>query len=79
MLDNSGMGNIPNYPAEPLPLNRAARCLHVPAHWLRDEIEAGRLPGLRAGRVILVHVPTVVTLLADRARKGAADAGGERG
>jgi len=56
------------YPKEQLPLNLAARCLRVPAHWLREEIEAGRLPGLRAGRVILVHVPTVAMLLAERAK-----------
>lgn len=53
---------------EPLPLHLAARHLRVPARWLRDEIEAGRLPALRAGRVTLIHVPTVAAVLAERAK-----------
>ena len=61
------MENTP-LPEEPLPLNKAARCLCVPAQWLRNEVEAGRLPGLRAGRAILVHVPTVAAALAERAK-----------
>lgn len=64
------------YPTEPVPLNVAARCLRVPARWLRDEIEAGRLPALIAGAAILVHVPTVLALLAERA-KGAGPEGGD--
>lgn len=55
-------------PSDPLPLNMAARCLRVPARWLRSEIEAGRIPALIAGRSVLVHVPTVAVLLAQRAR-----------
>lgn len=55
-------------PSDPLPLNLAARCLRVPARWLRDEIEAGRIPALIAGRSVLVHVPTVAALLAERAK-----------
>jgi hypothetical protein len=53
---------------DPLPLNLAARCLRVPARWLRDEIEAGRIPALIAGRSVLVHVPTVAAKLAERAK-----------
>ena len=63
------MGQIQNI-NEPLPVNKAARCLRVPARWLRDEIEAGRVPGLRAGRAVLIHVPTVARLLAERAKTG---------
>lgn len=70
MFDDSSMENIPHL-NEPLPLNKAARCLCVPAHWLREEVEAGRLPGLKAGRVILVHVPTVAQRLAERAKTDA--------
>ncbi|MEQ9453827.1 MAG: hypothetical protein RLN76_04450 [Phycisphaeraceae bacterium] len=54
-------------PSDPLPLNRAARYLSVPAGWLREEVEDGRLPGLKAGRVILVHAPTIARLLRERA------------
>lgn len=56
------------YPSEPTPLNRAARFLFVPARWLRDEIDAGRIPALVAGRSMLVHVPTVAAILAERAK-----------
>ena len=67
MLDASGM--VTNQlPSDPLPLNLAARCLRVPARWLRDEIEAGRIPALIAGRCALIHVPTVAALLAKRAK-----------
>ncbi len=70
MPDDSGMDN--KQPSDPLPLNLAARCLRVPARWLREEIEAGRVPALIAGRSVLVHVPTVAALLAERAQgKGA--------
>ena len=33
------------YPTEPVPLNVAARCLRVPAGWLRDEIEGLEVEG----------------------------------
>lgn len=75
MPDASGMERNP-YPTEPVPLNVAARCLRVPAGWLRDEIEAGRLPALIAGSAVLVHVPTVLDLLAERA-KGEPREGGD--
>jgi hypothetical protein len=59
-----------HFPTTPIPLNLAARCLRVPARWLRGEIEAGRIPSLRADTAILVHVPTVAALLTERARSG---------
>ena len=58
----------PHYPSEPTTLNRAARLLRVPARWLREEINAGRIPALVAGRATLVHVPTVAEILAERAK-----------
>ena len=67
MLDDSSMENRDPI-AEPLPLGKAARCLCVPAKWLRDEVEAGRLPGLKADRAILIHVPTVAKILTERAK-----------
>jgi len=70
----SGMDR-PTHPSDPAPLNVAARCLRVPARWLRDEIEAGRLPALRAGRAILIHVPTVAASLAERAKAERAEGG----
>ena len=59
-------------PVGTLPLVKAARCLAVPAPWLREEVEAGRLPGLVAGKAVLVHVPSVRTILDERARGEAA-------
>ena len=53
---------------DPVPVNQAARALRVPVRWLRGEVEGGRLPGLRAGNVILVDLPTVKAMLAERAR-----------
>ena len=41
-----------NYPTEAIPLSLAARCLCVEARWLRDEVEAGRVPALIAKRSI---------------------------
>lgn len=73
MLDNSSMESK-KHPTDALPLNLAARCLRVPARWLREEIDSGRIPALIAGRSVLVHVPTVVALLAERA-KGEAGVG----
>jgi len=67
MCDGCGMREN-QYPSEPVPLNVAARCLRVPARWLREEVDAGRLPALRAGHAILVHVPTVAAELAERAK-----------
>ncbi|MCB9846701.1 MAG: hypothetical protein H6811_12045 [Phycisphaeraceae bacterium] len=69
--------NESRHPTEPLPLHVAARYLRVPARWLREEIEAGRLPALRAGRSILVHVPTVSAALAERAKAERAEGGAE--
>lgn len=74
MLDTSGM-ETRALPDKPLPLNKAARCLCVPAAWMRDEVNAGRLPALRAGRAILIHVPTVARLLAQRAQQAGREEG----
>jgi hypothetical protein len=64
-----------NFTSEPVPLSRAARCLRVPLAWMRGEVDAGRLPALRAGRAILIHLPTVAKMLAERAAGGDARAG----
>lgn len=51
-----------------LPLSVIARLEGVPAIWLRDEADAGRIPCLRAGRRILFDRETVERILLDRAR-----------
>jgi hypothetical protein len=50
-----------------VPLNRAARWLHVPLKWLLAEAEAGRIPCLRAGRRILCDLAAVEEVLLQRA------------
>jgi len=47
----------------------AAR-LRVPMRCLRGEIEAGRLPGVRAGSAILVDPEAIESALLERARQG---------
>ena len=51
-----------------VPIRVAARWLHVPADWLRDEADAGRVPCLRAGKIILCDVTAVERVLLNRAR-----------
>lgn len=75
MPDVAGMAEY-EQPPEPLPLNVAARCLRVPARWLREEVEAGRIPALIAGTAILIHVPTVLPMLAERAKATQQNGGG---
>ena len=53
-----------------LPLVLAARRLHVPSKWLRAEADAGRVPHLKADKVLLFDVDCVARVLACRAREG---------
>lgn len=57
-----------NLATDAVTLSTAARWLRVPSNWLRAEVEAGRLPGLVCGRTVLVHIPTVANMLAERAK-----------
>lgn len=66
-LDASSMEHT-KHPINPLPVNLAARCLRVSSQWLREEVEAGRVPALIAGRTVLVHVPTVAAILTERSK-----------
>jgi hypothetical protein len=50
-----------------LPLGPMARIVGVPAAWLRAEAEAGRIPHLRAGKVLQFDPITVERTLLDRA------------
>jgi hypothetical protein len=53
-----------------------ARRLHLPAAWLKSEVQAGRIPVLRAGRRLLFNAVAVERALLERAakREGARDA-----
>ncbi len=53
-----------------VPLGYAARRLHVPARWLRNEALAGRIPHLRAGNRIVFDAELVERILIERARTG---------
>jgi len=50
-----------------------ARRLRVPVKWLRSEAEAGRIPHLKADRVLLFDPETVEQLLIERAKRDAAE------
>lgn len=52
-----------------LPAGPMARRLRVPVRWLKAEAEAGRIPHVRADRVLLFDPETVEAVLLDRARK----------
>jgi hypothetical protein len=41
----------------------------VPIKWLRDEATLGRIPHVRAGRVMLFNLETVERLLLERAAR----------
>ncbi|MFM9958854.1 MAG: helix-turn-helix transcriptional regulator [Phycisphaerales bacterium] len=47
-------------------LNELARHTHLPAAWLRREAKAGRIPCIRAGRMLRFDVAEVVKSLAER-------------
>jgi hypothetical protein len=60
-------------PPKLLTLGPTARRLRVPVGWLRDEALAGRVPHLRAGRVLLFDLQTLERVLLERAgREGVA-------
>ena len=50
-----------------VPIKHAAARLGVPARWLRAEVDAGRVPCLRAGRRWLVNPAVVEAVLLARA------------
>lgn len=56
-----------------LPL--AARVFQVPARWLREEVERGRLPALQAGRSLLFNTAALERALAERAAQTPANGG----
>jgi hypothetical protein len=51
-----------------VPINVAARWLRVPAQWLKEEAEAGRIPHLKAGKAVLCDLAAVEAVLLERAR-----------
>jgi hypothetical protein len=54
--------------AKLLPVGPMARRLRVPAKWLREEAEAGRVPCLKADRAFLFDPETTEAVLLQRAR-----------
>ena len=61
-------------PMEIITLTTMARRLKVPARWLKEQAEAGRVPALRAGRRRWLCEPEAVTeALAHLAAKGGDD------
>jgi len=56
-----------------IPLFAMAQRLYVPAKWLRQEAEAGKIPHLKAGNKIVFNPYVVEKLLIKRATKGGND------
>ncbi len=54
-------------PLKLLSLAKMARELGVSKDWLRDEVEANRLPAVKAADAVLFHPPTIERLLVERA------------
>ena len=52
-----------------LPAGRAARILGIDPRWLKDEITAGRLPGLMTGSKQVVNLEALEAMVAKRAGK----------
>ena len=52
-----------------LSLSQMARRLRVPAQWLRDEANAGRVPHLKCAEQLLFSPRTVESVLVDRASR----------
>jgi len=50
-----------------VPIGVMARLLHVPSRWLRAEVEAGRIPALRAGDRFVLRPDVVMQIVAKRA------------
>lgn len=68
-----------SYHPEPesiVPIGRMADLLGVRADWLKEQAQAGRIPHLKAGRVLLFNPEAVIPVLAEmaaRGREGATD------
>jgi hypothetical protein len=56
-------------PTKLLTLQSAARCFRVPARWLREEANAGRVPHLKAGASLLFDREALERALIERARR----------
>ena len=57
-----------------LPVGPMARRMRVPVKWLRGEAEAGKVPHLRADKVLLFDPKTVERVLLSRARQDGSEA-----
>ena len=49
-------------------IDRAARYLGVPRHWLRDEAKQGRIPFIKTGKMIMVHLDMVEKELVEQSK-----------
>jgi hypothetical protein len=54
----------------PSTLHAVSRALGLPAQWLREEANSGRIPCLRAGDRFLFDLELVRKIVNDRARNG---------
>lgn len=64
-----GMSNH-SEPQSIVPIGRMADLIGVRADWLQDQARAGRIPHLKAGRVLLFNPEAVISALAEQAARG---------
>ena len=69
LRQNRGMQKRLIIDRRPIPHTRLARDLGISSQWLADELEAERLPGVRAGDRWLCDPAAVETALLERARQ----------
>lgn len=64
-----GMSYFPE-PQSIVPIGRMADLIGVRADWLKDQAQAGRIPHLKAGRMLLFNPEAVIAALAEQAARG---------
>jgi hypothetical protein len=64
------MENTPQVSERLVTARQLAGRLRVPATWIKQEAEAGRIPCIRAGREYLFDAETVAAMLLERAKSG---------
>jgi len=70
MVNNETLLVMQRTPTTFVPLAETADRLGFSVSWLRAEVEAGRIPAVRAGRRWFVHFERAKAILAERAGAG---------
>jgi len=63
------MSEIEQFEKKILELNRAARMFGVPVGWLKEQVEQGKIPAVKAGNVYLVNPKKVEAFLLQQSER----------